>query len=54
MRLALQAGEARDTPLAIGSLLRDHFIEEIANGHGEQDWAALAAGAFRRGGHQLG
>jgi 3-hydroxyisobutyrate dehydrogenase-like beta-hydroxyacid dehydrogenase len=53
VRLALQAAEARDTPLPIGSLLRDHFIEEIATGHGEKDWAALAAGAFRRGGNQL-
>jgi 3-hydroxyisobutyrate dehydrogenase-like beta-hydroxyacid dehydrogenase len=54
VRLALQAAEARDTPLPIGSLLRDHFIESIANGHGEKDWAALAAGAFRRSGRELG
>jgi 3-hydroxyisobutyrate dehydrogenase-like beta-hydroxyacid dehydrogenase len=54
VRLALQAAEARDTPLPIGSLLRDHFIESIANGDGEKDWAALAAGAFRRSGRQLG
>jgi 3-hydroxyisobutyrate dehydrogenase-like beta-hydroxyacid dehydrogenase len=54
VRLALQAAEAHDTPLPIASLLRDHFIEAIANGHGEEDWTALAAGAFRRGGRTLG
>jgi 3-hydroxyisobutyrate dehydrogenase-like beta-hydroxyacid dehydrogenase len=54
VRLALQAAEAKDTPLPIASLLRDHFIESIANGDGEKDWAALAAGAFRRGGRELG
>ncbi len=49
VRLALQAGEARDTPLPIASLLRDHFIEAIATGNADKDWSALAAGAFRRG-----
>ena len=54
MRLALQAGEAKDTPLPIASLLRDHFIEAIAQGRADEDWAALAAGAFRRAGRVLG
>ena len=54
VRLALQAGEARDTPLPIGSLLRDHFIEAIARGHGDEDWAALAVGAFHRSGREIG
>ncbi len=53
VRLALQAAEAQDTPLPIASLLRDHFIEAIAHGDGDKDWAALAAGAFRRGGREL-
>lgn len=53
VRLALQAAEAQDTPLPIASLLRDHFIEEIATGHADKDWSALAAGAFRRGGREL-
>jgi 3-hydroxyisobutyrate dehydrogenase-like beta-hydroxyacid dehydrogenase len=53
VRLALQAGEARDTPLPIASLLRDHFIEAIATGDADKDWSALAAGAFRRGGREL-
>jgi len=54
VRLALQAAEARDTPLPIASLLRDHFIEAIATGDADKDWSALAAGAFRRGGRELG
>jgi 3-hydroxyisobutyrate dehydrogenase-like beta-hydroxyacid dehydrogenase len=54
VRLALAAGEAQHTPLPIASLLRDHFIEAIAQGDGEKDWSALAAGAFRRGGQTIG
>jgi 3-hydroxyisobutyrate dehydrogenase-like beta-hydroxyacid dehydrogenase len=54
VNLALQAGAAANTPLPIASLLRDHFIEAIAHGDADQDWAALAAGAFRRSGRRLG
>jgi 3-hydroxyisobutyrate dehydrogenase-like beta-hydroxyacid dehydrogenase len=54
VRLALQAGEAADTPLPIASLLRDHFIEAIAQGDGDLDWSVLAEGAFRRSGRTLG
>jgi 3-hydroxyisobutyrate dehydrogenase-like beta-hydroxyacid dehydrogenase len=53
VRLALQAAEAQDTPLPIASLLRDHFIASIAQGDGDKDWSALAAGAFRRAGRTL-
>jgi 3-hydroxyisobutyrate dehydrogenase-like beta-hydroxyacid dehydrogenase len=53
VRLALQAAEARDTPLPIASLVRDHFIEAIATGDADKDWSALAAGAFRRGGREI-
>jgi 3-hydroxyisobutyrate dehydrogenase-like beta-hydroxyacid dehydrogenase len=54
VRLALAAGEAQHTPLPLASLLRDNFIEAIAMGDGEKDWAALAAVAFRRSGQRLG
>jgi hypothetical protein len=40
--------------LPLASLLRDHFIEAIAAGDGDKDWAALAAGAFRRAGLKPG
>jgi 3-hydroxyisobutyrate dehydrogenase-like beta-hydroxyacid dehydrogenase len=53
VRLALQAAEARNTPLPIPSLLRDHFIQAIAQGDGDKDWSALAAGAFRNAGRVL-
>ncbi|MDB5493484.1 MAG: 6-phosphogluconate dehydrogenase NAD-binding, partial [Phenylobacterium sp.] len=39
MRLALAAGEAVHTPLPLASLLRDHFIEAIAQGDGDKDWS---------------
>ena len=54
VRLALQAGEAEHTALPIASLLRDHFIQAIAHGDGDKDWAALAAGAFRNSGQAIG
>jgi 3-hydroxyisobutyrate dehydrogenase-like beta-hydroxyacid dehydrogenase len=50
VRLALAAGEAEHTPLPLASLVRDHLIEVIANGGADQDWSALALGAFRRSG----
>lgn len=53
VRLALAAGEAEDTPLPLASLLRDHFIESIALGDGDKDWAALALGAYRRAGRAV-
>ncbi|MDR4305866.1 NAD(P)-dependent oxidoreductase [Chelatococcus sambhunathii] len=53
VRLALAAGESKDTPLPIASLLRDGFLEAIAAGDADKDWSALAAGAFRRAGRPL-
>jgi 3-hydroxyisobutyrate dehydrogenase-like beta-hydroxyacid dehydrogenase len=50
VRLALQAGEARHAPLPLASLLRDHFIEAIAAGDQDKDWAALAELALRKAG----
>jgi 3-hydroxyisobutyrate dehydrogenase-like beta-hydroxyacid dehydrogenase len=53
VRLALQAGEAHATPLPLASLLRDAFITAVANGDAENDWSALAVGAFRNSGRAL-
>ena len=50
VRLALAAGEARHAPLPIASLLRDHFLEAIAQGDGDKDWSALSQTAFRNAG----
>ena len=49
-RLALAAGTETRTPLPLASLLRDHFLEGIANGDADKDWAALALVAARKAG----
>jgi len=50
VRLALEAGEAAHVPLPIASVLRDHFLEAIAAGQADYDWAALAEVAARNAG----
>jgi 3-hydroxyisobutyrate dehydrogenase-like beta-hydroxyacid dehydrogenase len=50
VRLALQAGEAKHTPLPIASLLRDHFLAAISAGDAEKDWSALSRVSFRNAG----
>ncbi|MFF1906758.1 NAD(P)-dependent oxidoreductase [Kitasatospora sp. NPDC058218] len=48
--LALTAGAAARVPLPFGSVLRDAFLDALAHGDGEKDWAAVAAVARRRAG----
>lgn len=50
VRQAQQAGEAVGAPMPIASLLRDNFIDAVAHGDGDKDWAALAGVAIRRAG----
>ncbi|MGE0061607.1 MAG: NAD(P)-dependent oxidoreductase [Xanthobacteraceae bacterium] len=50
VRLALAAGEKANVPLPFASVLRDAFLDSIANGDGKKDWAAIARGAARRAG----
>jgi 3-hydroxyisobutyrate dehydrogenase-like beta-hydroxyacid dehydrogenase len=50
VRLALAAGEAAEVPLPIASVLRDTFLDAIANGAADKDWAALSQVSFRRAG----
>ena len=50
VRLALAAGEKANVPLPFASVLRDAFLDAIANGDGNKDWAAIALGAARRAG----
>ncbi len=50
VRLALAAGEKANVPLPFASVLRDAFLDAIANGDGSKDWAAIARGAARRAG----
>src|SRR6266850_140498 len=42
VRLAMAAADAHSVPMPFASILRDHFMELIATGGGESDWAALA------------
>ena len=50
VRLALAAGEKANVPLPFASVLRDAFLDAIAHGDGNKDWAAIARGAARRAG----
>jgi 3-hydroxyisobutyrate dehydrogenase-like beta-hydroxyacid dehydrogenase len=50
VRLALQAAEEAHVPLPFASVLRDHFLEAIATGHADEDWAAVAELTARHAG----
>jgi 3-hydroxyisobutyrate dehydrogenase-like beta-hydroxyacid dehydrogenase len=43
--LALEQGQASETPLPLAGLLRDRFLSALAKGRGESDWAAIALAA---------
>jgi 3-hydroxyisobutyrate dehydrogenase-like beta-hydroxyacid dehydrogenase len=42
MRGVLAAADAKNVPMPVASLLRDHFITGIAGGKADLDWSALA------------
>jgi 3-hydroxyisobutyrate dehydrogenase-like beta-hydroxyacid dehydrogenase len=42
VRLALAVGDARMVPMPVASLVRDHFLEGVAQGEGDTDWSGLA------------
>ncbi len=50
VRLALQAGEAAHVPMPFASVLRDNFLEAVAAGEADLEWAVLARVASRRAG----
>ncbi|CAO5163926.1 Beta-hydroxyacid dehydrogenase, 3-hydroxyisobutyrate dehydrogenase [Frankia sp. AiPs1] len=50
VRLALAAGRERNVPLPFGGVLRDAFIDALAHGQSDDDWAAIAETARRRAG----
>jgi 3-hydroxyisobutyrate dehydrogenase-like beta-hydroxyacid dehydrogenase len=54
VRLALAAGEGAKVPLPFASVLRDAFLEAVAHGDGDLDWAALAEVSRRRAGPEPG
>jgi len=50
VELALTAGIETNVPMAFGGALRDVFIDALAHGDGERDWAAVAESTRRRAG----
>jgi 3-hydroxyisobutyrate dehydrogenase-like beta-hydroxyacid dehydrogenase len=50
--LALKAGEQANVPLPFASVLRDAFLDAMANGDADKDWAAIARVAARKAGLQ--
>lgn len=40
--LALEAAESARSPLPFAAVIRDHYLQALAYGHGELDWAAVA------------
>jgi 3-hydroxyisobutyrate dehydrogenase-like beta-hydroxyacid dehydrogenase len=50
VRLALAAGEQAGAPLPFASVLHDNFVDAIAHGDGDKDWAAVSNVALRRAG----
>ncbi len=50
MRLALAAGEAAHVPMPLAGVLRDNFLDNLAHGEGDLDWAGMAKVSKRRAG----
>src|SRR6202035_3382977 len=50
IRLALAPADATTVPMPVASLVRDHFIEGVAQGEGDADWSGLALLAARKAG----
>jgi 3-hydroxyisobutyrate dehydrogenase-like beta-hydroxyacid dehydrogenase len=48
VNLALAAGEAARVPLPFASVLRDAFLESVAHGEADLEWASALARASRR------
>ncbi len=52
VRLAQQAAESRHVPMGFAGVLRDNYLEALANGDEALDWAALATVSARRAGQR--
>lgn len=48
VRLALAAGDSKSVGLPFGSILRDHFLDALAHGDADKEWAAISDVARRR------
>ncbi len=52
VRLAQQAAESRHVPMGFAGVLRDNYLDALANGDEALDWAALATVSARRAGQR--
>ncbi len=50
VRSAMEAGEGVGAPMPFASVMRDNFLDAIAHGDAEKDWAAVSQVARRRAG----
>jgi 3-hydroxyisobutyrate dehydrogenase-like beta-hydroxyacid dehydrogenase len=50
IRLALAGADARSVPMPLASLVHDHFLAGVAQGHGDSDWCRLAELSARNAG----
>lgn len=42
VKLALEAAEMAQLTLPVANVMRDHLIQALAQGHGNEDWAVVA------------
>ncbi|ELY3772570.1 NAD(P)-dependent oxidoreductase [Cronobacter dublinensis] len=52
VRLAQQAAESKNVPMGIAGVLRDNYLDALAHGDEQLDWAALATVSARRSGQK--
>lgn len=50
IRLVLGAAEAAQAPMPFASVIRDHFLEALAQGQGHMDWSSVARVSARHAG----
>ena len=50
VRLVLETAEECSAPMPLASLIHDQFVNAMAHGQAEQDWASVANVAARNAG----
>lgn len=54
LRLVLATADASEVPMPLASLLHDHLLTAVAQGHGDLDWSVIARLAAERAGLPTG
>ena len=52
--MGLDAVRAAEVPMPLASLVRDHYLSGVAQGHVDLDWSALGALVAERAGLKPG